>query len=81
MCTGEQDIASILDDDNKSNLGNQSVDIEAIICLHSYFDYTGDPSRSPPVVELVVEPGVKDSAWLGYPLNPDGSVLDNNAAG
>lgn len=80
VTTGEQDIASMLDND-KSDLGIRSVDIEAIIWSHGHFDHTGDPSRFPPQTELIVGPGVMNSAWPGYPSNPEGVVLDSDAAG
>ncbi|ROV99860.1 hypothetical protein VSDG_02930 [Cytospora chrysosperma] len=48
---------------------------------HIHFDYIGDPSRFPPATELIIGPGVKAAAWPGYPINPDGSVLDSAAAG
>lgn len=75
----ERDVASVLDDDN-SGLGIRSSDIEAVVWSHSHFDHAGDPSRFPPSTQLVVGPGVKASSWPGYPSNPDGTVLDSDAA-
>ncbi|KAH0531138.1 hypothetical protein TsFJ059_000008 [Trichoderma semiorbis] len=80
VSTGDKDIASLLDDDD-SGLGIRSSDIEAIVWSHSHFDHAGDPSRFPPSTQLIVGPGVKASSWPGYPSNPDGVVLDSDAAG
>ncbi|KAJ5578598.1 Metallo-hydrolase/oxidoreductase [Penicillium hispanicum] len=76
----DRDVVSVLDEDT-SGLGIRSSDIEAVIWSHNHFDHTGDPSRFPPSTELVVGPGVKGSSWPGYPSNPDGAVLDSDAAG
>ncbi|PWY89926.1 hypothetical protein BO70DRAFT_368555 [Aspergillus heteromorphus CBS 117.55] len=76
----EKDVASILDDDT-TDLGIRSTDIEAIVWSHSDFDHVGDPSRFPHTTELVVGPGVRKRSWPGYPSNPDGTVLDSDAAG
>ncbi|KAI9648457.1 hypothetical protein NHQ30_003091 [Ciborinia camelliae] len=80
VTTCDKDVASVLDDDD-SGLGIRSSDIEAIVWSHSHFDHAGDPSRFPPSTQLVVGPGVKASSWPGYPSNPDGVVLDSDAAG
>ncbi|GLA25024.1 Metallo-hydrolase/oxidoreductase [Aspergillus phoenicis ATCC 13157] len=77
-CT--RDVAAVLDED-ESGLGIRTTDIEAIVWSHNHFDHTGDPSRFPPTTELVVGPGVAASSWPGYPSNPDGIVLDSDAAG
>ncbi|KAK7931816.1 hypothetical protein PG985_002528 [Apiospora marii] len=82
-----RDVASVLDDDAAQNRGDgpgpsvRSVDIEAIIWSHSHFDHVGDPSRFPPSTSLVVGPGVPAVAWPGYPSDPNGTVLDSDAAG
>ena len=76
----DRDIVSVLDEDT-SGLNIRSSDIEAVIWSHNHFDHTGDPSRFQPHTELVVGPGVKGSSWPGYPSNPDGTVLDSDAAG
>ncbi|RAK89088.1 hypothetical protein BO79DRAFT_217181 [Aspergillus costaricaensis CBS 115574] len=80
-CT--RDLVDILHDpvDHHSALGIRSSDIEAIIWSHPHFDHTGDQSQFPHTTELVVRPGVKGSSWPGYPSNPDGLVLDSDAAG
>ncbi|KAK7748112.1 hypothetical protein SLS53_001364 [Cytospora paraplurivora] len=78
----DRDIASVLDDEAENyGLRIRSSDIEAIVWSHTHFDHTGDPSRFPPTTELVVGPGVRTAFWPGYPTDPDGSVLDSDAAG
>lgn len=76
----DRDVVSVLDEDS-SGLNIRSSDIEAVIWSHNHFDHTGDPSRFPSHTELVVGPGVKASSWPGYPSNPNGTVLDSDAAG
>ncbi|GKZ27876.1 hypothetical protein AbraIFM66951_006969 [Aspergillus brasiliensis] len=74
------DVAAVLDED-ESGLGIRTTDVEAIVWSHNHFDHTGDPSRFPSTTELVVGPGVAASSWPGHSSNPDGIVLDSEAAG
>ena len=82
-----QDVASVLDDNAAQGRGGgqgpgvHSAEIEAIVWSHSHFDHVGDPSRFPPSTTLVVGPGVPAAAWPGYPSDPNGTVLDSDAAG
>ncbi|XRM44107.1 hypothetical protein ABZX51_007253 [Aspergillus tubingensis] len=79
-CT--RDVVDILHDpaDNHNVLGIPSSDIEAVVWSHPHFDHTGDPSRFPSTTELIVGPGVECSSWPGHTSNPDGLVLDSDAA-
>ena len=74
------DIATFLDSD-ASGLNIRSSNISSVIWSHNHFDHTGDPSTFPSSTELVVGPGVKAASWPGWPTNPEGGVLDSDAAG
>ncbi|KAJ5098534.1 hypothetical protein N7532_005535 [Penicillium argentinense] len=75
-----RNISDILDSDT-SSLGVRSADIEAIILSHAHFDHVGDPSTFPPSTNLVVGPGIRDSHWPGYPINPAAINLDSDIQG
>lgn len=72
--------ANILNSD-KSNFGVTSKEIEAVIWSHTHFDHTGDMKEFPASTDLVVGPGVKATAWPGYPTDPDALTLDSDAEG
>lgn len=71
--TVEKDIMDILDEDGDPTTP-RSKDVEAIIWSHLHFDHTGDPSKWPKSVPLVVGPDFQQKALPGYPANPESRV-------
>ena len=54
--------------------------IEALIWSHAHWDHTGDPSKFPQNVDLVVGPGIKSTYSPGYPENPNAPILASDFA-
>ncbi|RSM19625.1 hypothetical protein CDV31_001512 [Fusarium ambrosium] len=74
--TVDTDVASILREAS-IDLG----DINAIIWSHWHIDHCGDPSTFPSTTSLVVGPGFKQSLLPGYPVNPEGLILETDYKG
>ncbi|KAH8816969.1 beta-lactamase-like protein [Xylogone sp. PMI_703] len=52
--------------------------IDSIIWSHAHADHTGDPSTFPTSTELVIGPGTTAKFMPGYPLDPDGEILESD---
>ncbi|KAF2666416.1 hypothetical protein BT63DRAFT_463490 [Microthyrium microscopicum] len=64
------DIKDVLDQGGKG-------DIDAVIWSHWHFDHTGDMTRFPKNVDLVVGPGFKENKIPGYPTNPAAGISED----
>ncbi|MCJ1241029.1 hypothetical protein MMC14_009033 [Varicellaria rhodocarpa] len=52
--------------------------IDAVIWSHWHWDHTGDISKFPDEVELIVGPGVQEAFLPGYPTTKDSPLLESD---
>jgi glyoxylase-like metal-dependent hydrolase (beta-lactamase superfamily II) len=56
-------------------------DVESVVWSHWHFDHTGDMSKFPTSVKIVVGSGFKENLLPGYPANPDSALLETDYEG
>ncbi|KAL9114259.1 MAG: hypothetical protein Q9227_001681 [Pyrenula ochraceoflavens] len=69
----ERDVVEILESEGV-DVGRE---IEGVVWSHAHWDHTGDPSRFPRSVDLIVGPGMREAYWPGWPKNQDAIVLES----
>lgn len=76
----EKDVAEILDE-QASDVGVSSKDIDAVVWSHYHWDHQGNVSLFPSSTDLVVGPGFKEAFTPGYPTNPKAPVNESDYKG
>lgn len=58
--------------------GVKSLTLQCVSNSHWHFDHTGDMTKLPSKVNLVVGEGFKENLLPGYPTNPDSALLESD---